>query len=497
MTRNRIRCRPPGTYTLWLLLLLALTQPAPGAGDPHPQRNPTLAHTRPDVSDPLADGDRTVRVLVSYSATNYFVNGGKQRGLEYELMNHFKEFLNSEIPNIKQRYEFVYITRPFDQLLSDLLQGRGDIVAAGLTITPERARYVDFSQPYLSDVSEIVVKSRTAPDIKRAEDLSGKTVHVVRGSSYLTHLLELNQKLAQQGRKAVDVVQANASLEAEDLLQMVNADIYSYTVVDSQIAMLWAQVLTGMEPQPDAVVHARGALAWAVRKENRVLLDRLNAFVAGNKQGTLVGNLLFGRYYENTRWIRNPLARDHLDRLVRYRPLFEKYGARFGFNWTLLAALAFQESGLNQNKRNPSGATGLMQIKPSTAADKSIQVTGINRAENNVKAGAKYLDYLHRHYFSDPAIAPADQIFFTLAAYNAGPARIQTLRGKAEARDLNPNQWYANLEQLAPAQTVHYVDNVTKYAIALKTAETTLNARARIRSENGAGPSESSAQTPP
>lgn len=437
------------------------------------------------TGDPLASERRTLRILVSYSATNYFVVEGKQRGLEYELMEHFRKFLNAGTRDPKRQYDFIYLVQPFDQLLPSLIQGEGDIVAAGLTITPERARQVAFTRPYLRDVAEIVVQSRHAPTVKRVEALAGKPVHVVRGSSYMTHLHRLNARFTQAGLQPVEILPAAPSLEAEDLLQMVNADIYRYTVVDSHIASLWAEVLEDIRTAPEVAIHRGGELAWAVRRENPKLLERLNAFVAKNRQGTLLGNILFRRYFQDTRWIKNPFAQNGLDKLIRYRPLFEKYGRRYGFDWTILAALSFQESEFNPKKRNPSGAVGLMQIKPSTAADRHIGIRDIERPEDNVHAAAKYLDFLHRRYFSEAEIAPADQIYFTLAAYNAGPARIQSLRKRAAARGLDRNRWFANVEQLAPWQTVHYVSDVLKYAIAFSSADQILNERARVRSDRG------------
>jgi len=470
-----------------MLLGLVLGHPAPAHAR---DRGALLEEARDgrlktDTRDPLATDRRTVRILVSYSETNYFVVEGRQRGLEYELMEHFRKFLNAGTRDPKRQYNFIYLVRPFDQLLPKLVQGEGDIVAAGLTITPERRRHVAFTRPYLRDVAEIVVQSRRAPPVERIETLAGRRVHVVRGSSYLTHLRVLNARLAQAGLQPVDIVSAPPSLEAEDLLQMVNADIYRYTVVDSHIARLWAEVLEDIRPRPEVAVHQGGELAWAVRPDNRRLLERLNTFVAKNRQGTLLGNILFRRYFQDTRWIKNPFAHNGIDKLVRYRPLFEKYGRKYGFDWSLLAALAFQESGFDAQKRNPSGAVGLMQIKPATAADKNIGIHGIEAPENNVHAAARYLDFLHRRYFSGPEIPAPDQIYFTLAAYNAGPARIQSLRKRAAARGLDLDRWFANVEQLAPWQTVHYVSDVLKYAIAFASADQILNERERVRSDRG------------
>ena len=111
-----------------------------------------------------------------------------------------------------------------------------------------------------------------------------------------------------------------------------------------------------------------------------------------------------------------------------------------------------------------------MQLLPSTAADKSVGITGIDKLENNIHAGAKYLAFLRDRYFDDPAIEPPARLDFAWAAYNAGPARVRRLREKAAKRGLDPNKWFFNVEQLAAEEigreTVDYVANINKYYLA-------------------------------
>lgn len=442
-------------------------------------------HLPADVSDPIEKNKRVIRVLVSYNDTNYFVVNGQQRGLEYELMNTFETFLNKGPVPADKRRGLVFISVPFDRLLPSLLEGKGDIAAAGLTVTEARKKHVAFSNPYRSQIKEIVVKSRQAPSLSTIEDLSDKRVYVVSGSSYITHLDALNEKLDSKGMARVKIIEMDPNLEAEDILQMVNAGVYAYTVVDNHIAELWSQMLSNIQPQDHLAINQGGEIAWAVRKNNPQLLNKLNDFVDKHKQGTLLGNMFFKRYYENTRWIENPLSKESRSNTIRYMPLLKKYGNKYNIDWKLLAALAFQESGMNQNKKSSAGAVGIMQIKPSTAAGKNVSIKNVtNNIENNIHAGTKYLDFLHRRYFSNPDIPHKIQMEFTLAAYNAGPARIRSLRNKAKEIGLNPNLWFFNVEQIARkeigSETVTYVANIYKYYIAYSTADSALNEREKV-----------------
>ena len=172
----------------------------------------------------------------------------------------------------------------------------------------------------------------------------------------------------------------------------------------------------------------------------------------------------------DSKWISNPLSSADAARLQELIGLFQKYGAMYGFDWAALAAVGYQESRLDQNKRSRAGAIGIMQIRPSTAADKNVAITGIDTVENNIHAGAKYLAFLRDRYFADPGIPEGARFDFTLAAYNAGPARIASLRREAGANGYNPNLWFSNVETLAAArvgaETVTYVANVNKYYLA-------------------------------
>ena len=440
------------------------------------------------TEDPVASNKRLIRVLVSYNDTNYFVVEGKQRGLEYELMRTFEKFLNGgKVPTDKGRH-LVFISVPFDQLLPKLVAGEGDVAAAGITITPERQKQVAFSRAYRKNVAEILVRNKDAAPLASLSDLAGKRVHLVSGSSYLGHTHRLNRRFAKEGLKPVLVEEVDAHLEAEDVLQMVNANIYQHTLVDDHIARLWSQVLDNIEIQSEISVNQGGEIAWAVRKNNPALLARLNKFVAGHKQGTLLGNILFKRYYKNTRWVGNPLDQASRSTIARLKPHFEKYGRMYNIDWKLLAALAFQESGLDQKKKSRAGAVGVMQIKPSTAADKNVGIKGVRGSvEKNIHAGAKYLHFLRQRYFSDPAISTHAQIDFTLAAYNAGPARIQRLRKMAARKGLDGNLWFFNVEHIAAKEigreTVTYVANILKYYVAFESAESTLERRGRAGTE--------------
>ena len=261
----------------------------------------------------------------------------------------------------------------------------------------------------------------------------------------------------------------------EDILELVNAGIIPYTICDDFKARLWAQVLPNLNILTEVTISEDKKVGWAIRKNSPQLRKALQAFTRTVKQGTLMGNILFSRYFENTQWIDNPVEQRERDKLETFIHLFEKYGEMYGFDPLALAAQAYQESRLNQNLRSHRGAVGIMQVMPSTARDPNVAIANIDQVEDNIHAGTKYLRFLRQRYFSDPDIASWDQTFFTWAAYNAGPANVIRLRNAARDNGLDPNVWFGNVEVMAARmisrEPVKYVANIHKYYTAYRLIE--------------------------
>jgi len=416
--------------------------------------------------------DRLLRVLIAYSQTNYFIDGAKKRGFEYEFLREYEKVLNRGIKDESLRIRMVFIPTLFDELIPRLEAGYGDIAAAGLTITPWRKEKVDFSTPYLPKVHEVIVHNRNVKDIHSLDDLAGRSVYVLSGSSFATHLQELSRRLVQKGKAPIDIVQADSILTTEDILELVNAGIVETSVCDDFVGHIWGGVLSDLVVRKDLKINEGGQIAWAVRKNAPNLLKNVNQFIEKHKKGSLLGNILFKRYYKNLELIKNPISENEREKLDSVKPIIGKYSRKYGFDWMKIAALAYQESELQNNKQSHAGAVGIMQIKPSTAADKSVNIKNVYDLENNIHAGVKYLAFVRQRYFSELKMPLTVQLDFSLAAYNAGPARINQLRQKTTKRGLDPDIWFDNVELIAAEEigreTVRYVSNINMYYIAYR-----------------------------
>lgn len=145
---------------------------------------------------------------------------------------------------------------------------------------------------------------------------------------------------------------------------------------------------------------------------------------------------------------------------------------QYKFDWLMLAALAFQESGIDQSKKSHVGAVGIMQVMPSTAKNKNVGIPNIEEIEANIHAGTKYLRFMMDRYFDDPEIDTLNRGLFSFAAYNAGPVKVSKLRKEAAKMGLDPNVWFRNVEIVAAKrigrETVQYVSNIFKYYLAYR-----------------------------
>lgn len=436
---------------------------------------------------------RVIRVLTPYNQTDYFLDGPRQRGLMYETVRRFEAELNAKLKTRHLKVHCIFLPTSQDRLLGRLVEGKGDLVAARLTVTPQRAKLVDFTAPLATGVNEVVVAGPEAPPMASLDDLAGRAVTVRRSSSYYESLVRLNNRLRAKGLPPVRIVEADERLETEDLLQMTAAGLIPLTVADGYLARFWAEVLDGLTVYESLAVASGGQIAWAVRQGSGEFLAALNRFVAGAKAGTKLGNILIHRYLRNTRWATNAASADNLERLRGMGELFRRYADRYSFDWLMIAALGYQESRLDQSVVSAAGAVGVMQLLPSTAQGPPVFINDIHKLEPNIHAGNKYLRWLYDTYFKDErGLSHLDRMLLTFAAYNAGPGRVAGLRRKAREMGLSPDHWFGNVEVAAARaigrETVQYVGNIFKYYLAYRQAQASRQLRRAARDGGPAKP---------
>jgi membrane-bound lytic murein transglycosylase MltF len=414
---------------------------------------------------------RFLRVLTSRNEFDFFIHRGKHGGLQYEMVRDFTAFLNER--HVAGRRElpiqFELIPVDDDQLIPLLLEGAADLIAARLTITPERAERVRFSRPYRK-VDELIVSHDAAPEIRRPEDLAGRQVAVRASSSYHASLRELSRRLVEAGHAPVEIESVDEALETEGILALVAARRYPHTVADSIVARLAVAIHPRLRIAKGFALREGGELAWATLPSASGLAEEANLFLRRYAQGTLLGNIAIQKHFEVESGLIARFAEDAEPTLCEFDALFRQHATELGLDWRLVAAMAYQESRFDPLARSRKGAVGLLQIKPVTAREPYVgiqQVEGREHVSDNVRAGLRYLMWIKQRYFdSEPGIAERDRLRMALAAYNAGPRSVQRARQRAAKQGLDSNRWFRNVElamlQMGLVEPVKYVSEINQ-----------------------------------
>ena len=228
---------------------------------------------------------------------------------------------------INQKYKKQLGNRPItvylipttrDLMLQKVADGLGDIAAGNLTATDERKKVVDFVAPAdQRPISELVVTGPKSPSIASADDLSGKTVHVRKSSSYYESLKALNSRLQKEGKPAVNLMAVPDALEDEDMMEMLNVGLLEAIVADDWKAKIWAKLLPKVRVNEGAVVWSGGLIGWGIRKGSPQLAAELNDYYVNfmKKHGTLNWRRL--EYYKQIKQITNSAGSAEVK---RFRP---------------------------------------------------------------------------------------------------------------------------------------------------------------------------------
>jgi membrane-bound lytic murein transglycosylase MltF len=489
------------TGTFLLFLLIACTK-KPSTESAQPEAAPSATPASSEAADNDQDktsflnekwtGDldgmierRRIRVLTAYSKTDYFVDKGTQRGLTYEAFQLFDDELNRKLKNKKLRVDVVFVPVAHDDLIPALLDGRGDVAAAGKLITERRLEQVDFTNPTRNNVSSIVVTGPGSMPLNSVEDLGGKEVYLRMSDIGPKSVERFNEMLAKAGKPPVKVQPAPEVLADEDILEMVNAGIVKATITNDYIAEFWQQIFPGIVLSKTAAVRTDGQIALMVRKNSPKLKTELNEFLARHPEGSKERNILLQKYLKNTNFAKQATSQKERVKFQRVVEFFRTYSSKYSVDYLLMAAQGYQESGLDQNVKSPVGAIGVMQVMPGTGKD--MKVGDIAQIEPNVHAGVKYIRFMMDQYYANEPMDNLNKGLFTFASYNAGPARIRQMRELTAKRGLNPNLWFNNVELVVSEkigrETVQYVSNIYKYYLAYKMLADQAEQRQKAKSQ--------------
>jgi membrane-bound lytic murein transglycosylase F len=371
---------------------------------------------------------KVVRVLTRNTSSTFFIYKGEQLGFEYELAKELAKQLGVLLE--------IIIPPSREALFEYLENGKGDLIAAGMTRTPQREQRFLFSAPY-QFVSELLIVPAKDKTTKSLNDLKGKTVSVRKSSSYYETLLTMKDVL---GFKIAPLPE---DLETEDILTQVGAGKIEATVADSNIVQLeltYNNNIRSVGPLGDIV-----EIGWMMRRGQNDLKAEVDSFIKRLYKGPLY-NIMINKYFKDAKGnrVNQKLRADRGGQLSPFDALVKKHARAHEFDWRLITAQMYQESTFNPKATSWVGAKGLMQVMPRTAQE--LRIDNLEEPTNGILAGVRVMAR-YSNYFNSPEISAKDRIRFALASYNCGPGHVLDARDLAKEMGLDGNKWFGHVEK--------------------------------------------------
>ncbi|MDZ7649200.1 MAG: transporter substrate-binding domain-containing protein [Cytophagales bacterium] len=360
-------------------------------------------------------------VLIDNNSVSYFIYKGRPMGYEYELLKRLARDLNVQLK--------IKLIAGIEQAIDLLNKGEGDILAFPLTITQERTQYMAFTDA-LFNTHQVLVQKKPAnwrmqpPQliekklIRNPVKLIGEEVHVLKGSAFKERMINLSNEVGGQ----IKIVEDSALAETESLIRQVATGEIKYTVTDQTLAMVNSFYYPNLDI--NTVLSLPQQIAWAVRTNSPELLKTTNVWLKESKRSG-VFKVIYNKYFNSSRLTEARITSEYSSMVSnRLSPFDEqiKAGAdQIGWDWRLIASVAYQESNFDPQVKSWAGAIGLMQVMPATGD--FFKVTNLLDPNQNIKVGVKFLKYLDTRW-AKTVPDPEERIKFVLASYNAGLTRV-------------------------------------------------------------------------
>lgn len=398
----------------------------------------------------------TLKVLTIYGPTSFFEYRGEYMGIDYENVRRFARENNMILE--------IEAVSNINEIISRLKQQEAHMAAYPV---PQIAEYNDeviYCGP--QQVSwQVLVQKKSKNSVKDVTELIGSDIYVEKDSKYQYRLNNLNDELG--GGINIVALESDTLME-EDFLDMVSRGVIPFTVVDSEIAKINAADY----PDLDFTLHVsldQGA-SWIVAQGLDSLAAKIERWEHKNHDSDIVKEI-YKRYYENGKadsqdivlsYFRN--KKEKGENISPYDAIFKRYSDTSGFDWELLAAIAFCESRFNPNVTSRFGATGLMQVMPSTAQALGMQASSLSNPETNVLTATKLLSNLDKTLQSR-VYDPDERMKFVIAAYNSGLGHVYDSMALAEKHGLDPEKWFGNVSiaVLMKSRPEYFNDPVVKH----------------------------------
>lgn len=365
-------------------------------------------------------------VLFENSSMSFFEYRGKKMGFEYEILDSFAKKIGLPL-----EVKVVANSNDFFNFLND---GEGDLIAANLAISMTNKSLIKFSMPYYF-THQVLIQRKSDSVIREPMDLSQKVVYVRENSAFEKRLHCLQEEIGEQ----IFVKSFKNDPITEDLIEKVANKQIDFTIAHENLARISKELHPNLDIK--TAVSFKQKIAFGLRLSSPELKKELDAFLekycASNEYKELKKK--YFDYIDET-----PVELEityKKGQISPYDAIFKKVAAEKGWDWHILAAVAYKESRFNPNARGFGGAFGLMQFMPTTG--RKYGVTPGASPEVQIAGGMKLIDGMYKLWSDIPD--PDQRLKFTLASYNAGKCHIDDAQRLASEYGLNPKVWDDNV----------------------------------------------------
>lgn len=389
----------------------------------------------------------TIKVATMYGSSSYFNFKGEEMGFDYDL---FKRFISEQ----KMEFDLIVVNSQ-SEMIEMLKHEKVDLIAYRLGISNALKEEIAFIENEFI-TNQVLVQRSSKEGLSNVIDLIGKEIYVNKGTKYEERLTNLNAELGG----GILVRTVDDSLTVDDLIEMVSLGKIDYTIAENDVALLNKTYFRNIDCKLPVSFNQR--TAWAVRKSSPILLDTLNHFFKSSIERKYYKSL-HNKYFTKAKYFDDRGIKIQKGAISPYDSLFRKNASTIGWDWQLLAAIAFEESRFDTSAVSWVGARGLMQLMPKTGEIYGLNDTTITNPALNIEAATKYLSTLNSMFRS---IEDKDErLKFILASYNGGQAHVIDARALAEKYGKDKSVWYGNVEEylLLKGLPEYYNDPVAKY----------------------------------
>ena len=451
-------------YTFFIVFLIILSGCSKGDNSASSAMFGSKPDTKPyKISKDLEaiKEDGVLHAITIYNSTSYFLYKGMPMGFEYELLSRLAKNLGLKLK--------ITIAEDIDDLFDMLNNGKGDLIAYGLTITEPRKNLVSFTENHYVTHQALVQRMpdnwRSLPGYKidkqlisNTLELSNDTVWVRENSSYAERIKNLENEIGAN----IPVAHINGNVTTDEIIKMVVDGEIERTVADHNIAAINKTYYPILNI--DTRVSFSQRIAWAVRQNSPDLLEAINKWINKEKKSDDY-YVIYNKYFKNTRSNRSRIKSDfyskNSNKISKYDDIIKENASELGWDWRFLSSQVYQESRFDPTAKSWAGATGLIQLMPATA--KEVGVSNNYNPEQNIRGGVKYLDRMRDNF--EAVEDSIQKVKFTLAAFNCGAGHVYDAMRLAEKNGKNPNIWDENVEEyiLKLKDKKYYLDDVVRH----------------------------------